>query len=342
MDGFKPFIAKVAAGERLCRAEAEAAFDVVLSGQATQAQIGGFLIGLRQRGETIDEITGAVAAMRAKMVRVEAPPDAIDIVGTGGDGHGTYNVSTLAALIVAACGVPVAKHGNRAASSQSGSSDVLAALGVKLGLPPKAARACLDGAGVCFMAAPTHHAAIRHVSAVRSELGTRTLFNLLGPLSNPASVKRLLLGVFSQAWLEPLAHVLRDLGTERAWLVHGADGLDEVTVTGPTHVTALEGGLIRSFDITPQDAGLGLSTLADLKGGDASHNAAALTAVLNGARNAYRNIAIFNAAAALVVAEKAANLPEGARLAAAALDEGRAASVLAKLVKISNENAGPE
>jgi anthranilate phosphoribosyltransferase len=339
MDAFKPFIAKIASGERLSRAEAEAAFGILLTGEATHAQMGAFLMGLRLRGEAIDEIAGAVSAMRAKMVRVTAPPDAIDIVGTGGDGHGTYNVSTLAALIVAACGVPVAKHGNRASSSKSGSSDVLGALGVKLGLPPKGIEACLSGAGICFMAATTHHAAIRHISAVRSELGTRTLFNLLGPLSNPASVKRLLLGVFSRAWLEPLAEVLRTLGTERAWLVHGADGLDEVTVTGPTFVTALENGTIRSFEIEPEDAGLRRTALADLVGGDAAQNAAALTDVLNGAKNAYRDIAIFNAAAALVVAEKAANLSEGAKLAAAAIDEGRAKAVLGKLVKISTEVA---
>jgi len=341
MDAFKPFIAKIAAGDSLSRAEAEAAFDVLLSGEASHAQMGAFLIGLRVRGETIDEITGAVFAIRGKMLRVEAPPGAIDIVGTGGDGHGTYNVSTLAALIVAACGVPVAKHGNRASSSKSGSSDVLAALGVKLGLPPKAAKACLDGAGLCFMAATTHHAAMRHISAVRSELGTRTLFNLLGPLANPASVKRQLLGVFSRDWLQPLAEVLRSLGTERAWLVHGADGLDEVTVTGPTFVTALEKGAIRSFEIAPEDAGLRRAALADLIGGDAAQNAAALTDVLNGTKNAYRDIAILNAAAALVVAEKAANLLDGAKLAAAAIDEGRAKAVLARLIKISTESAGP-
>ncbi|MGB8278510.1 MAG: anthranilate phosphoribosyltransferase [Methylovirgula sp.] len=341
MDAFKPLIAKIAAGESLSRAEAEAAFEALLSGEVTPAQMGGFLVGLRLRGETIDEITGAVAAMRAKMLRVVAPPNAIDIVGTGGDGHGTYNVSTLAALIVAACGVPVAKHGNRAASSKSGSSDVLAALGVKLGLTPAAAEACLKEAGLCFMAAPTHHAAMRHIAPVRSELGTRTLFNLLGPLANPAGVKRQLVGVFSRAWLLPLAEVLRNLGAERVWLVHGADGLDEITVTGPTYVAALENGVIRSFEITPEDVGLSRATLADLKGGDAAQNAAALTAVLNGAKNPYRDIAVFNAAAALVVAEKAVNLGEGAKLAAAALDDGRAEAVLAKLVKISNAAAEP-
>ncbi len=336
MDAFKPFIAKIAAGESLSRAEAEAAFEALLSGEVTPAQMGGFLIGLRVRGETVDEITGAVVAMRAKMLRVAAPPNAIDIVGTGGDGHGTYNVSTLAALIVAACGVPVAKHGNRAASSKSGSSDVLAALGVKLGLSAEAASACLSEAGLCFMAAQAHHAAMRHIAATRGELGTRTLFNLLGPLSNPAGVKRHVIGVFSRAWLKPLAEVLQNLGSERVWLVHGADGLDEITVTGPTFVTALENGAIRSFEITPEEAGLSRATLADLKGGDAAQNAAALTAVLEGAKNPYRDIAVFNAAAALVVAEKAANLREGAELAAAALDDGRAAAVLARLVKISN------
>ncbi len=341
MDAFKPLIAKIAAGESLSRAEAEAAFEALLSGEVTAAQMGGFLVGLRLRGETIDEITGAVTAMRAKMLRVAAPPNAIDIVGTGGDGHGTYNVSTLAALIVAACGVPVAKHGNRAASSKSGSSDVLAALGVKLDLTPEAAAACLKEAGLCFMAAPTHHAAMRHIAPVRSELGTRTLFNLLGPLANPAGVKRQLVGVFSRAWLLPLAEVLRNLGAERVWLVHGADGLDEITVTGPSFVTALENDVIRSFEITPEDVGLPRATLADLKGGDAAQNAAALTAVLRGVKNPYRDIAVFNAAAALVVAEKAANLGEGAKLAAAALDEGRAAAVLAKLVKISNAAAEP-
>jgi anthranilate phosphoribosyltransferase len=341
MDAFKPVIAKIAAGESLSRAEAEAAFEALLSGAVTAAQMGGFLIGLRVRGETIDEITGAITVMRAKMLRVAAPPEAIDIVGTGGDGHGTYNVSTLAALITAACGVPVAKNGNRAASSKSGASDVLEALGVRIGLSPDTAEACLKEAGLCFMAAPAHHIAMRHVAPVRAELGTRTIFNLLGPLSNPAGVTRLLLGVYSRAWLTPLAEVLRNLGTERVWLVHGADGLDEITVTGVTYVTALEGGTIRSFEVAPEDVGLPRAALADLKGGDAAHNASALTAVLAGAKTPYRDIAIFNAAAALVVAEKAANLGEGAKLAAAALDEGRAAAVLAKLVKISNSATGP-
>lgn len=339
MESFKPLIAKVATGASLTQAEASAAFNDMLSGEVTPAQMGGFLMALRVRGETVEEITGAVSAMRAKMLKVDAPADAIDIVGTGGDGHGSYNVSTLASIIVAACGVPVAKHGNRAASSKSGSSDVLTALGVKIGLPAPAVAACIREAGVGFMMAQTHHAAMRHVGAARAELGTRTIFNLLGPLSNPAGVKRQLLGVFSAAWLEPLAQVLRNLGSERVWLVHGADGLDEVTTTGPTKVTALEDGQIRSFEISPEMAGLPRAQLADLKGGDADFNAAALRAVLDGAKNAYRDIAVFNAAAALVVAGKAKDLQEGARLAQKAIDDGAARDALAALVKASNRDA---
>jgi anthranilate phosphoribosyltransferase len=336
MDAFKPFLTKTVSGTPLDRAEARAAFDLILSGEVTQAQIGGFLIGLRQRGETVEEITGAVSAMRAQMRRVEAPDNAIDIVGTGGDGHGTYNISTLAALIVAACGVPVAKHGNRAASSKSGSSDVLAALGVKLGFAPAEVSLCIAEAGIGFMMAQAHHEAMRHVAGARAELGTRTIFNLLGPLSNPAGVKHMVLGVFSPAWLQPLAEVLRELGTERAWVVHGADGLDEITTTGPTQVVALEGGKLRAFEITPEEAGLPRAALADLKGGDAAHNAAALTAVLKGAQTPYRDIALFNSAAALVIAGKAANLQEGVALADAALRSGKAADVLARLVDVSN------
>ena len=336
MESFKPLIAKVAAGAELSRAEAFEAFEAMLSGDVTPAQIGGFLMGLRVRGESVEEITGAVSAMRSRMLKVEAPASAIDIVGTGGDGSGSYNVSTLASLIVAACGVPVAKHGNRAASSRSGASDVLGALGVKIGLPPEGVQKCLSGANVGFMMAPTHHAAMRHVGAARVELGTRTIFNLLGPLSNPAGVKRQLLGVFSAAWLEPLAKVLRNLGSQRVWLVHGGDGLDEITTTTSTEVVELKDGAIRAFTIQPEDAGLSRAAPADLKGGDPAHNAEALRAVLAGARSAYRDIAVLNAAAALVVADRAADLREGAALAARALDEGAAATTLVKLVQISN------
>ena len=239
MEAFKPLIAKVATGAALSRQEAATALDSMLSGEVTPSQMGAFLMALRVRGESVEEITGAVSAMREKMLRVNAPADAIDIVGTGGDGSGSLNVSTLASIITAACGVPVAKHGNRAASSRSGAADTLTALGVKIGLAPDAVERCIEEAGIGFMMAPTHHAAMRHVGSTRVELGTRTIFNLLGPLSNPAGVTRQLIGVFSAVWLEPMAEVLRNLGSGRVWITHGLDGLDEITTTGPTKVVEL-------------------------------------------------------------------------------------------------------
>ncbi|WP_158807624.1 anthranilate phosphoribosyltransferase [Beijerinckia sp. L45] len=336
MDPFKPLLAQVATGIPLSRTEAEAAFHHLLAGEATSAQMGAFLMGLRVRGETVDELTGAVAAMRAKMLRVRAPANAIDIVGTGGDGHGTYNVSTLAAIIVAACGVTVAKHGNRAASSRSGSSDVLAALGVVVGGSPADIERCLAKANIGFMSAQAHHAAMRHFAAVRADLGVRTIFNLLGPLSNPAGVKRLLVGVFAPAWLEPLARVLGNLGAERAWLVHGSDGLDEITTTGPTTIVEIEDGALKTVEIKPEDYGLARRSLADLRGGDPAHNAAALRGVLDGAQNAYRDIAVFNAAAALRVADRVPDLQAGVALAQSAIDDGQAKAVLDRLVLVSN------
>ena len=336
MDSFKPLLGKAATGASLTRAEAEMAFDHMLSGEVTPAQMGAFLMALRVRGETVEEITGAVRAMRAKMLVVKAPADAIDIVGTGGDSSGSYNVSTLASIITAACGVPIAKHGNRAASSKSGASDVLSALGVAVGVTPAQVEACIRDAGIGFMAAPTHHAATRHVAPVRVELGTRTIFNILGPLSNPANVKRQLVGVFSRALLEPLAHVFLNLGSEKVWLVHGSDGLDELTTTGASYVSALEDGEVRNFEVTPEEAGLPRANPADLKGGDPAHNAAALRAVLDGAQSAYRDIAVFNAAAALIVAGKAEGLKHGAALASESIDSGRARAVLERLVAVSN------
>jgi len=336
MEAFKPLIAKVATGASLTRAEAMTAFDAMLSGEVTPAQMGGFLMALRTRGETVAEITGAVEAMRAKMLLVKAPKGAIDVVGTGGDNSGSYNVSTLAAIIVAACGAPVAKHGNRAASSKSGTADTLGALGVKIGIAPEAVERCIREAGIGFMMAPTHHAAMRHVGPTRVELGTRTIFNLLGPLSNPAGVRRQLIGVFSAAWLEPMAEVLRNLGAERVWITHGADGLDEMSTASATSIVELNCGAIRSFEITPEQFGLKRAQTADLKGGDAAHNAAALTAVLEGAKNPYRDIAILNAAGALVVVGKVGDLGEGLGLAAKALDSGGARATLAKLVEVSN------
>jgi anthranilate phosphoribosyltransferase len=336
MESFKPYIAKVATGASLTREEARSAFDALLSGEVTPAQAGGFLMALRVRGEALDELVGAASAMRGRMLRVEAPPQAIDIVGTGGDHSGSYNISTLAAMIVAGCGVPVAKHGNRAASSKSGAADVLAALGVKIGLDPAALARCLKEAGLCFMFAQTHHASMRHVAPVRVELGTRTLFNLLGPVSNPAGVDRQLLGVPSPAWLEPLTEVLRELGSRRVWTVHGSDGLDEITTTGPSSVVALENGAIRRFTVAPEDLGLATAKLEDLKGGDPAHNAAELRTVLDGARTPYRDIAIFNAAAALVVAEEASDLRDGVARATQSVDSGAAKGALERLVAASN------
>lgn len=339
MSDLKPHIAKAASGAVLEFDEAVAAFDTIMSGNATPSQIGGFLMALRVRGEAVSEIAGAVATMRSHMLPVEAPPGAIDIVGTGGDASGTYNVSTCAAFIVAGAGVPVAKHGNRALSSRSGAADALSALGVNLELAPEGISRCIREAGIGFMFAPMHHAAMRHVGPTRVELGTRTIFNLLGPLSNPAGVKRMLLGVFAPEWMLPIAEALRDLGAEKAWVVHG-DGLDEMTTAGTTEVAALDGGEITTFQVTPEDAGLPRARFADLKGGTAQENADALRAVLSGEKNAYRDIALLNAGAALVIAGRAKDLKAGIALAAESIDSGKALQALDRLVKVSNEKPG--
>jgi len=336
MHDFKALIGKVATGASLTRDEAAGAFDVMMSGEATPSQMGGLLMALRVRGETIDEITGAVATMRAKMLKVEAPPDAIDVVGTGGDASGSYNISTCAAFIAAGAGVPVAKHGNRALSSRSGAADVLGALGVRIDLPPDVISRCLREAGIGFMFAPAHHPAMKHVGPTRVELATRTIFNLLGPLSNPANVKRQMIGVFSRHWVEPLAQVLKNLGSERAYVVHGSDGLDEITTSGPTSVAALENGTVKTFEIAPEDVGLAKAKPEALRGGDAEANAAALLAVLKGNKGPFRDIAIFNAAAALVVASRAKDLKEGVALAKKSLDSGEAEGRLDRLIHVSN------
>ncbi len=338
MSDFKNLIGHVASGQPLTRAQAESAFSIMMSGDATPSQIGGFLMALRVRGETVDEITGAVTTMRAKMLPVDAPAEAIDIVGTGGDQSGSYNVSTCSAIVAAAAGAKVAKHGNRALSSKSGTADTLEVLGVNLECSPSAISRCIDQAGVGFMFAPAHHSAMRFVGPSRMELGTRTIFNLLGPLSNPAGVKRQLIGVFAPEWVEPLAHVLKELGCERAWVVHG-DGMDEITVTAPTKVAQLENGVITSFEITPEDAGVRNHKFEDLLGGDATHNAKALERVLDGEDNAYRDIVLMNAGAGLLVAGLAQDLRQGAERAAEAIDNGRAKETLARLVAVSNESA---
>ena len=339
-DVLKPLLAKVADANTLNADEAEAAFDIIMSGQATDAQIGAFLMALRVRGETVDEITGAVRTMRAKALAVEAPDGAIDVVGTGGDGSGTYNISTAAAIVVAACGVPVAKHGNKALSSKSGAADVLAALGVNLDADLGLVEKSIAEASIGFMMAPRHHSAMKYVGPARVEMGTRTLFNLLGPLSNPAGVKRQFTGVFAKDWVEPLAQVLYNLGCEAAWVVHGADGLDEMTTTGASFVAQLKDGEITTFEVTPDDAGLAEGKPEDLKGGDAATNAAALNAVLNGDPGPYRDVVVYNAAGALIVAGKAGDLKQGGALAAAAIDGGNAKESLEKMIAISNE-AGP-
>jgi anthranilate phosphoribosyltransferase len=335
-DEFKGLIAKVASGALLSREESALAFDRMMSGEATPSQMGGLLMGMRVRGETVDEITGAASTMRAKMTKVAAPPEAIDVVGTGGDGSGSYNVSTCAALIVAGAGVPVAKHGNRALSSKSGAADVLGALGVKIDLRPDEITRCIYEAGIGFMFAPAHHPATKNVAATRVELATRTIFNLLGPLSNPAGVRRQMTGVFSRQWIEPVAQVLKALGSEAAWVAHGSDGLDEITTSGPTHIAALENGTVRTFEINPEDVGIERAKPEMLRGGDADSNAAALKGVLKGNKGAYRDIAVLNAAAALVVAGKAKDIKEGAAIAAKSIDSGEAEGRLERLIKVSN------
>ena len=335
-DEFKALIAKAATGASLSREEAARGFYHMMSGEATPSQMGGLLMALRVRGETVDEITGAVTVMRAKMLRVSAPPEAIDVVGTGGDASGSYNISTCAAFIVAGAGVPVAKHGNRALSSRSGAADVLGALGVNIELAPEGVAHCIDEAGIGFMFAPAHHPAMKNVGPTRVELGTRTIFNLLGPLSNPAGVKRQMVGVFSRQWIEPLAQVLKNLGSDSAWVVHGSDGLDEITIAGSTYVAALANGSVRTFEITPEDVGLKRAKPEALRGGDAEHNARALLDVLKGRKGPYRDVAILNAAAGLVVAGRAKELKQGVALAAKSIDSGEAEGRLDRLIAVSN------
>jgi anthranilate phosphoribosyltransferase len=336
-DRMKSLIALVAGGQVLTQDQARHAFEIMMSGDATPAQVGGFLMGLRVRGETVDELTGGAQALRQRMVKVAAPADAIDTCGTGGDASGTFNVSTAAALVVAACGVPVAKHGNRALSSKAGSADILAALGVNIDAEPPRVERAIREAGIGFMMAPRHHGAMRHVAGARVELGTRTIFNLLGPLANPAGARRQLLGVFARDWIEPLARVLGQLGAERAWVVHGADGLDELTTTGPSHVAELRDGRVTTFEVTPEGAGLPPAKLEDLRGADAEANADALRALLDGMRGPYRDIVLLNSAAALVIAGRAPDLRAGVARAVDAIDSGAAKAVLARLVAISRE-----
>jgi anthranilate phosphoribosyltransferase len=329
-------IQKVSQGATLSEEEIRTALDQMTAGAATPAQMGAFLMALRVRGETVEEITGAAQMLRARMMRVSVPDDAVDIVGTGGDSHGSYNVSTCAALIAAGAGVKVAKHGNRRVSSMSGASDVLSTLGVKLDGPFETITRCVEEAGVGFMWAPLHHPAMKHWAPIRGELGIRTIFNLLGPISNPGGVRRQVVGVFSWHWVEPIAHVLNNLGAKHVWVVHGHDGLDELTTTGATDVAELKDGKVTVFEVTPADAGLAPAKLSDLKGGDEHANAAAIREVLAGKKTPLRNIAVLNAAAAMVVAGKAATILEGAELAQRSIESGAAGRALDKLIAITN------
>ncbi|HHY49125.1 MAG TPA: anthranilate phosphoribosyltransferase [Alphaproteobacteria bacterium] len=332
----KGALAKIAARQDLTGEEMRSVMSLIMEGQATPSQIGAFLIGMRVKGETVGEIAAAVSILREKMVPVIGPADVMDIVGTGGDGAETLNISTATAIVVASAGIPVAKHGNRALSSKSGASDVLAELGVKIDLPPSGIERCIAEAGIGFMFAPAHHPAMKHVGPTRQELGTRTMFNLLGPQANPAGARRYLLGVFDKKWVEPVAAALLANRAVSAWVVHGHDGLDELSTTGPSFVASIKGGNLTSFEVTPEDAGLQRAQLADIKGGDPAYNAGRLRALLDGARDPYRDIVLLNAAAAFVVAGRADTLKLGAQLAAAEIDSGRARSTLEKLVAISN------
>jgi anthranilate phosphoribosyltransferase len=341
-EGFKPLLAKLVDGRILSADEAHAFFAACLRGEPTPAQVAAAVTALRIRGETVEEITAFATAMREAARTLDHPYDAIDTCGTGGDGQHTFNISTAAALVLAGAGLKVAKHGNRAMSSKSGSSDVLSVLGVNLQASPAQQRRSLDEAGIAFLFAPAYHGAMRHVGPVRAEIGFRTVFNLLGPLSNPAGAKRQVMGVYDPRLLEPLAEVLGRLGATRAWTVHG-QGLDELTTTGETEVAEWKDGTVRRFTVTPEDAGLPRASLDALRGGDAEENAMALRALLDGDAGAYRDIVLLNAAAALVVADRATDLAEGAALAAAVIDDGRAARALADLVEATNaEIEAPE
>jgi anthranilate phosphoribosyltransferase len=333
---FKKLIAKAALGQRLTEAESADAFDAMLSGNATPSQMGGFLMALRVRGETVEEITGAARAMRAKALMVTAPANAIDTCGTGGDASGSFNISTATALVVAGAGVPVAKHGNRNLSSKCGSADVLAALGVNIEADPTVVQRAIADAKIGFLMAPRYHGAFRHVMPTRVELGTRTIFNLLGPLSNPAGAKRQLLGVFAQEWVRPLAEVLGKLGSERAWVVHG-DGMDELTTTGTSVVAELKDGKVSSFEVKPEDLDLARASREAIAGGDPAENAARMRALLHGEKGPIRDIVLLNAGAALVVAGQARTHRDGVDLAAKSIDGGKAAGALARMVAITNE-----
>lgn len=336
LTALKPFIATVASGKALSFAEAEQAFTIIMEGRATPAQIAAFLVALRMRGETVDEIAGAASVIRSKALPISAPVGAMDIVGTGGDGAGTLNISTAIALVTAGCAVPIAKHGNRAMSSQTGTADVQTQLGINIQADFKRVEQCLREANFGFLLAPRHHESFKYVGPVRAEIGIRTVFNILGPLCNPAGVKRLLLGVYAPEWVRPMAETLAKLGCEKAWVVHGAGGLDELSTLGTNKVCVVTGTEVSEIEVLPEQAGLPRTTLDQLKGGDSTYNAARLSALLDGAHDAYRDIVLFGAAAALLIAGKVQDLPEGVSMARSAIDTGKARQVLEDLRRITN------
>jgi anthranilate phosphoribosyltransferase len=335
-EDFFPALEHVIAGGELDAGTSARVFNAIMAGEIAEDDLADFLIAQAERGPTVTEIVAAAGAMRAAMRPVSVPADAIDLCGTGGDGHGTLNISTAVSFVVAGAGAIVAKHGNRSASSKSGAADILEALGVKIDLEPARAAQVLTDTGIVFLFAQVHHPAMRHVAAVRKQIGRRTIFNLLGPLASPAKVTRQLVGIFGREWLEPYAQALKALGSERAMVVHGADGLDELTTTGVTYFASLENGAVTLGEITPEDAGLGRATLPDLKGGDAAHNAVALSRLLDGERGPYRDIVLLNAGAALLVAGRAKDIKSGVALAATSLDSGAAKRKLEDLIKASN------
>lgn len=331
----KSALNRIAQGKDLTGTEMREVMEAIMSGETTPSQIGAFLMGMRVKGETVGEIAAAVSIMRRKMVPVEAPEDAIDIVGTGGDGAGTLNISTGASLVVAGAGVPVAKHGNRALSSKSGSAEALQALGIRLDLSPEEISNCIAQAGIGFMFAPSHHPAMKHVGPTRMEMGTRTMFNLLGPQANPAGVRRYVLGVFDNEWVEPVAAALLANQAKSAWVVHGDSGLDELSTTGPSFVSQIKEGNLTAFEVTPEEAGLPRAALNDIVGGDPEHNAGELRKLLDGVKGPYRDIVLLNAAAAFIVADKVETLKDGVALGAETIDSGKAKATLDKLIKVS-------
>jgi anthranilate phosphoribosyltransferase len=333
-DAFKPLLAKLADGATLSEDDADAFFAACLRGEPTPAQVAAAVTAMRLRGETVGEITACARAMRRAALTLEHPFEVIDTCGTGGDGLHTLNISTAAAFVAAGGGLKVAKHGTRALSSKSGSSDVLSALGVNVSASADQQRRALDEAGICFLFAPAHHGAMRHVLPIRAELGFRTIFNLLGPLSNPAGAKRQVLGVYDVRLVEPIARVLGALGAERAWTVHGS-GLDELTTTGETQVAEWRHGGLRLFTITPEAVGLRRADLSELKGGEPADNAVALRALLDGKKDAYRDVVALNAAAAFLVGDKVETLRDGIVLAQAVIDDGRAKAALDRLVEVT-------